>query len=234
MRWLFVLCVSGACGRVAFDASDLDAAGTAVDARPAGLLLRFSFAASAFLDETAKGRDGTCTSCPAPTAGPGPASEAAFFDGTNCVLVPATDLRPAAFTFAAWQRRDADRMTTIFGRPRDGETTIENSFEIYTNLGSPSVYVLASDSTLQLNTPASGWHHIVGVFTGSVLTTYIDGVMANEDVGIPPVAYGNDELRIGCDLDAGDERSYFYGAIDEVILFDRALTASEVAALAVP
>ncbi len=97
MRWLLVLLVSGACGRVAFDGSDLDAGDGAVnDARIEGLLLRFSFQAGAFLDETASGRDATCTSCPVATAGPGPASEAAYFDGTDCVLVPATDLQPTS------------------------------------------------------------------------------------------------------------------------------------------
>jgi hypothetical protein len=39
---------------------------------------------------------------------------------------------------------------------------------------------------------------------------------------------------IGCDLDAGSQRGEFTGSIDEVKLFDHALTAGEVAALAVP
>lgn len=238
VRWLLVLLVSGACGRVAFDAEELDggddATQTEPDARADGLLLQFSFRASARLRDSASGRDATCTSCPEPTAGPVTSSDAAYFDGTDCVIVPAMDLRPAAFTFAAWQRRDADLTTTIFGRPQNGATSMDNSFEIYTITGIPSVYVIASDKTLQLNTPASGWHHIAGVFTGSVLTVYVDGVMDNEDVGVPPVVYGDDDVRIGCDVDFGAQRGEFLGAIDEALLFDRALSAAEVAVLAVP
>jgi hypothetical protein len=239
MRWLLGLIVLSACGRVAFDPLRMDAEGgtddaTAIDARTDGLLLHFAFDAAALLHDSASGRDATCTSCPTATAGPGPSSQAAHFDGTNCLYVPAADLQPSAFTFAAWQLRDDSSTTTIFGRPTNGATGSEDSFEIYTLTGGPSVYIVASQSTLQLGTPATGWHHIAGVFDGSTLTAYADGIMANEDTGVVPVVYGNDQVMIGCDLDAGSQRGEFTGSIDEVKLFDHALTAGEVAALAVP
>jgi hypothetical protein len=239
MRWLIGLFLLSGCGRVAFDEvradGDADAEGSsAPDARTDGLLLHFAFDAAALLHDSASGRDATCTSCPTATGGPAPSTQAAQFDGTTCLYVPAVDMQPSAFTFMAWQRRDDSSTTTIFGRPTNGATGTEDTFEIYTLAGGPSVYVVASQSTLQLGTPASGWHHIAGVFDGSTVTAYVDGIMANEDTGVVPVVYGNDQVMIGCDLDAGAQRGEFFGAIDEVKLFDHALTAGEVAALAGP
>jgi hypothetical protein len=240
MRWLPALLVLSACGRVAFDPLRLDAEGgtddatTTADARTDGLLLYFAFDAAALLHDSASGRDATCASCPTAVGGPGPGSEAAHFDGTNCLYVPAADIQPSAFTFAAWELRDATTTATIFGRPTNGATGLENSFEIYTISGGSSVYVVASQSTLQADPGALGWHHIAGVFAGGTLTSYVDGVMANENTGIVPVVYGNDQVMIGCDIDAGSQRAEFAGSIDEVKLFDHALTAGEVAALAVP
>jgi len=79
------------------------------------------------------------------------------------------------------------------------------------------------------------WHHVVGVWTGSgnFATLYIDG---SEDAisGLLTGTIntmGNDPVTIGAQIHNGQLRRQWKGQIDEVRLYDRALTLTEVADL---
>jgi len=69
------------------------------------------------------------------------------------------------------------------------------------------------------------WHHIVGTFDSSGMRIYIDGVLAGEatDIYYPPTE-GTANLRFGY-----KENEYFHGLIDEVRIYNRALSAEEIA-----
>lgn len=78
------------------------------------------------------------------------------------------------------------------------------------------------------------WHHVVGTYDGTSMKIYYDGeiLLDSESFGgiapFKPVGVTNDEdLRIGC---AKGRRDYAFdkGLIDEVGLWRRALTQSEV------
>jgi len=80
------------------------------------------------------------------------------------------------------------------------------------------------------------WHHLCGVFDNGTLTTYIDGQSERSVVGGP--AYGDEIVRYGY-LGTGSEAtvyngtprtpaSYFNGDMDDVRVYDRALTAAEI------
>lgn len=77
------------------------------------------------------------------------------------------------------------------------------------------------------------WHHIVGTYDGAFMKIYLDGevFLDGSRFGLDPfklVANTNDEaLRIGC---AKDRRQYALrdGLIDEVALWRRALTQTEI------
>jgi hypothetical protein len=83
--------------------------------------------------------------------------------------------------------------------------------------------------------PLNEWSHVTLTFDGNSARTYIDGVSARSYSGLGgtiPVTTG--ELRIGSRSDGSIQLSplqQFNGLIDEVDFFDRALTASEVAAI---
>lgn len=80
----------------------------------------------------------------------------------------------------------------------------------------------------------SHWYHIVGVKTPSYMRIYIDGVLAEEDTSVSPVVYtgivyGDDFLPfIGCVLNVHIIDRYFDGKIDEVRIYNRALSSSEI------
>lgn len=78
--------------------------------------------------------------------------------------------------------------------------------------------------------PTGSWHHVVGTFDGHTLAVYIDGSRATTSAvsgTIRPSTGTN--LMIGAD--PIDPARKFTGAIDEVRVYKRALSAGEVAAL---
>jgi hypothetical protein len=88
-----------------------------------------------------------------------------------------------------------------------------------------------------VNTPApSGrWVHVAGTYDGSRAILYLDGVPAIAGVASARVAPTSRDVSIGADLNGSDQSagtSMFVGRLDEVAIFNRALTASEIGALA--
>ena len=71
------------------------------------------------------------------------------------------------------------------------------------------------------------WHHVAGTFKTPYLVLYVDGVNKGTDSTTltSPLAPGTADFSIG-DRAAGGY--YFKGAIDDVRIYNRALTAAEV------
>lgn len=74
------------------------------------------------------------------------------------------------------------------------------------------------------------WHQVVGSFEGSALKLYIDGniVAITEYEG--SIALSTSNINIGKNSDKSDR--FYEGAIDEVMIYNRALSAGEVLHLA--
>jgi len=80
------------------------------------------------------------------------------------------------------------------------------------------------------------WHHIVGVYSATRQEIYIDGTLSVDQAltsSMSPgtggsISYGNNtNIKIGY----WDSFSHFNGAIDEVRIYNRVLTAAEIANL---
>jgi len=74
------------------------------------------------------------------------------------------------------------------------------------------------------------WYHVVGVYDGTTMRLYVDGLLAAESNDQRGVICYPDQgvLAIGAYVD-NDERHNLPGAIREVRIYSRALTADEVA-----
>lgn len=73
------------------------------------------------------------------------------------------------------------------------------------------------------------FHFCVGVWTGTTLLTYVDGVQdGSESWSNAPVYAATTYQRIGVRVNVGTNLNYFNGSIDEVFLFSRELTAGEI------
>jgi hypothetical protein len=84
------------------------------------------------------------------------------------------------------------------------------------------------------------WHHVAGVFDNGTLTVYIDGTPQTPAFGGP--TFGSGIVRFGYvglgseseafNADPKTPADYFTGSVDDVRIYDRALTDGEVAGLA--
>jgi PKD repeat protein len=75
--------------------------------------------------------------------------------------------------------------------------------------------------------PTNVWTHVAGTYNGSVLRLYLNGVEVAQQPVTGPIASSTGPVRIGGNSFWGE---YFQGRIDEVRIYSRALTTSELQA----
>src|SRR5207302_919194 len=80
---------------------------------------------------------------------------------------------------------------------------------------------LAAPSGLAVNT----WTHLAATFDGATVRLYVNGVQVTSQAQTAPLAITTGTLQIGADSYAGEN---FAGRIDEVRIYNRALTAAEM------
>ncbi|MEY4489589.1 MAG: hypothetical protein RIQ79_2097 [Verrucomicrobiota bacterium] len=160
-------------------------------------------------------------------------NQAFDFDGVDDrVAIPeasATDLsRKTNWTIEAWVRPtsfSAQSYPTIYSEGRWGASlglnTLTGKPESWINNSSPLVGTVA----LQLNL----WNHVVLTYDGVVRKFYVNGAFAGS--GAAPAIIGDDTGAAIGDIASSPGSSRFSGQIDEVTLYARALTASEVSVI---
>jgi hypothetical protein len=93
------------------------------------------------------------------------------------------------------------------------------------NWGTPSYNYVNSTGQVPLNT----WTHIAVVRNGATLSFYVNGTLASSSAAMDtnPFRNGSNSLRIGAQQRGGMTRN-FPGRIDEVRIYNRALTQGEI------
>ncbi len=152
------------------------------------------------------------------------------------VIVEHADLRPNAISVQMWASIDSfGNWRGLVGNFQDNGSN-ESGYCFYTTSNSVAWYV--SDGSFKtIAAPAvtaSEWVHFVGTYDGSYLRLYVNG----DEVSGSPVSVGGSinwtytplDMNIGRYHD--DNENFASDArIDEVALWDRALTAAEVSFL---
>lgn len=89
----------------------------------------------------------------------------------------------------------------------------------------PNIATFASIAELAIQ--RNRWYHLTGVYDGAYLKMYVDGVRVGTDTAISPSQFPLDSspLTIG---GSPTEHSKHVGLVDNVALFNRALTSTEV------
>jgi hypothetical protein len=84
---------------------------------------------------------------------------------------------------------------------------------------------VTSSTSLQPNT----WYHVAGTYDGSAIRLYIDGILEASTPATGALATSSNHLNIGHDPSSPvDSRRFWNGIIDEVKIYNRALSAAEV------
>jgi formylglycine-generating enzyme required for sulfatase activity len=151
---------------------------------------------------------------------------------------------PAAITISAWVNLDnyADGTTSressfIFHRRahyNDLSLFIESTGEIsvYMLRGS---YVPNNEVTSTAIVPLNSWHHIVATMDENYTRVYLDGALVGEAASAGALVWNGSYYTTSIGLHSDSVVSWwdpFDGRIDEVALFDRALSGAEVTQLA--
>ena len=85
--------------------------------------------------------------------------------------------------------------------------------------------ILDSLAVIQSNT----WYHVAETYDGAALKLYVNGSLDSQMAVTGPIITTTQPVRIGGDAPAGPY--YFNGRVDEISLYNRALTSNEIAAI---
>jgi hypothetical protein len=132
----------------------------------------------------------------------------------------------------------------------------DDKFVLWLTEGDRARFANTLGDAIETEQPVSSgeWHVVIGIWRGTAgdqmnesnIELWIDGVRApvryRSGTGEPPFVWRHGTLRetnacfIGFEMHAGDPQHQnlpFFGVIDEIMVFERALSGSEVAALSV-
>ncbi len=200
------------------------------------------FTASSTVDISGNVNDGTLSGAAAFIANNG-ANDSGYynFDGSNgYVDIPNTVLgaqNTTGVTYAAWVRpaNNSSDFAIVGGAPANTYTDYASG-GIWLSLGKPEMVSYNGTAYCRATHAAAisvDWHHVVGTYTVSDRTArlYVDGDLSTSaTTNCSSIQEGMTESYIGQNA-ASAARRNFNGRIDEVMIFDRALSASEVSQL---
>ena len=189
-------------------------------------------------DASGNGHDGTVMGEPAYVDGPEGYGMALEFDGTGGQYVDLGTWDPSAAAgqlsvtlWAKWNGLNGQYQGLI-GK-RDSWDAADMMWDIEANRDTGILRFGRNGSTVGSNNvvlPEGEWEHVTVTFDGAVLRFYVGGVMTNSAGNF---SFGTDvdaSLQFGCG--GGGGGNAFNGALDEVRIYDRALSGFEIKYLA--
>jgi hypothetical protein len=199
-------------------------------------------------DDTGNGHDATCTVCPTPVAGK--ISNGFHFDGTQRfdVADDANAFDTVGFTVATWVKFD---MLTFQGNGfacpvgKVEDATNHNTWELcfdnsnggswlYDTTQVNAMGIASFDELHELPAPITGvWYHTAMTWDGQTKTLWLNGQNVVSEANVSVVFEPGGAVTFGADTDNGGQQSSpFVGIMDDLRIYDHALTATEIAALA--
>ncbi len=199
-------------------------------ATPAGLVAAYGFnenTGGTVVDASGNSNTGSLVNATWNTAGK--YGNALSFNGTNAlVTVPdanSLDLT-TGMTLEAWVNP-----SVVSGKWRDviykGVNDIYYLMATSPSQGRPATGGTYTSNLLSTsNLPVNTWSHLAATYDGATLRLYVNGVQVASRAETDPIATSTGPLTIGGDNLYSSQ--YFAGRIDEVRIYNRALTAAEI------
>ncbi len=185
------------------------------------------------IDSSARGNNGAMVG--APVVGGGVMGRAREFNGTTGhVEIPhAASLNAASFTFSAWVR-----VTGNAGSYRAVVSSRDTAYRGYILYAGPNdtwqFWTGNGSQWPSLQGPAitmNSWTHLAGTFDGTTKRLYVNGALYGTQAMSSYSPNTARPLRIGAGANETNANFFFHGGIDDVRIFSRALSASEVSSL---
>ncbi len=150
------------------------------------------------------------------------------FDGDNdyinCGNDPSLNITDA-ITIEAWAKQDSQYFWHVIVSKDDSMGTAKYGIGMrYGEIG----FTTSRITWLTGISFPSGFHHLAATYNGSQKRIYLDGELKNSTSATGSLGTGDDLLKIGQGYLQGEQEGYFNGIIDEVRIYDRALSESEI------
>lgn len=137
-----------------------------------------------------------------------------------------------AFTLEAWFRPDAYDTQYRFLFHHNDETDLRQNYGIYVHRQSGLAferYVDGNGLAASVSSPSVGaWHHVVGVYTGSIIQLFVDGTLVSSVPDTRAAKEKRSILQIG--FGWGNGEGAVRGTLDEVAVYERALGQDRIEA----
>ncbi len=203
------------------------------DAGPVTLVAAYPFEEGAGMttaDASGRGHPGTLVGATWTAAGK--YGKAIALDGTaQYARVDAPGAPTGDFSWMVWARPTS---LTGWRGLLQIQTAASTGIELALDAGRPQVW---SNGLLRLTAgsslPVNAWSHVALTRTGSTLTAYVNGTSVGTGVEPTVFNWGSCPFLIGVDADSGCTgalNGHFPGQLDEVRIYNRALTATEIQA----
>ena len=158
----------------------------------------------------------------------GKIGQAGSFNGSKIDLTGKTIISGSVFSIACWVKVNAFQNSgkiVAFGSAQ----TYRNIY-IETGNNDNKIHVISWGIPTSLSYElGTDWRHLVVTLTGGILSLYVDGVLATSVTNAGSINVSGSSFQgIGSPIQYND---YFNGLIDEVGIWNRALTSDEITKL---
>ena len=190
--------------------------------------------AGTVVDRSGNGNTGTLTNMSITTAQiPGKIGQALKFDGANDYIAIPFSTDPTAYTICIWVKPSVNNSNLIVRTDSGGpQANWSHHLKLSGNVYTHYLYDNVSTPTVTGTTVYSSnrWDFVCGTaVNGGLSSLYVNGAMEGTSVSIVTLWSGGDRYRIGQSTGGGGV--YMSGSIDDVRIYNRALSATEVTQL---
>ncbi len=191
-------------------------------------------------DRSGNGNNGTLTN--GPTVAIGKVGQALQFDGTNDIVAisDSASLEPGAsdWTISLWSYvNDISRYNQVMGKwTATGEDQRTYAFVYDTGSNGKMYLVTSNNGTSAKVTYSDGgaivqqtWQHVVVVKSGTEVTFYVNGVAVGDDgTAVDSTMYSSTSGTYLGNYEVTSNAYNFGGKLDDVRIYNRALSTSEI------
>lgn len=180
-------------------------------------------------DASTNGNTGTLTNGPTWTTGQ--IGGAVSFDGSDDYVNTTSTIDTSLYTVCSWVYPQSNGLYQRIITTPSGNT--HKWLLTFSDTVSNSQFIFSRNSGSEMGTGTGAtslntWHHVCGVWDGTTSSVYLDGVSKSNSVEVGWVYGAGSGLSIGR---RHDNNYYFQGRLDEVRVYNRALSAEEIAKL---